>query len=337
MALINKFMSKLFMDFRGKIIRVIQGRPADNNLNFTVDSFGSVVLPGPVEPEMDKGNITAGAGKLKQFLKEKGMRATRVIAGLGQAGVITRSVRVPKMTARDLAGMMKLEINDHLPVSPEEYAFDYKVVGETEEDGREYLELIVAAVNRKQADHFAMLLEKAGLKPVVFDILPNMLYRLFGHIPYRDILVIDGDEDGTRLAIFKGGTLFMYADVPFAVSPGDKNDLSALAGEMGGYLDYFSSRNFGKTVDNITVLGELAKVPGIDKTLGEFFPIPVTVGLSEAGPLGFKGKASDFRSHAALYAGVLGLMMRESNYRLPPAAVPAGQVFSKSSGASFGT
>lgn len=316
-------------------MRVVQGGPMDNHLNLTVDSFGSLMLPGFLGLKSDPGLMAANVQKLKAFLARKKMKARKVVACLGQSGVITRNVRTPKMSPGDLDSMMKLEICDHLPVSPEEYAFDYKVLDEVEEEGRSYLELMVAAVSHKQVEQCALLLEQAGLKPLVFDILPNVLQRLFGHRVYQDTLFVDGGSDGTHLAIFKGKNLFMYADIPFVISSDGSSDFAFLAGELRGYLEYFSSRNFGKTVDGITILGELAALPGLSEILGQYLTFPVMVGLSQAGPLSFKGRGSAISYQAAVYAGNLGLMMREGKYQ-PITEVPVTYHTGTSPGASLG-
>ena len=313
-SLKDKLFSTLFIDIRGEVIRLVQGRPMDNNLNFTIDSFGTIVLPGHLGYNISSEQLSGNINKLKEFLRENNMTAVKVVAGLGQTGVITRSIQVPKMSPKDLTGLMKLNSMDYLPLSPEEYAFDYKVLGEVQDNDRELLEVMVAAVSHKQVEQCTLLLEQAGLKPLVFDILPNMLIRLFGHMPYQDNLVVDGGLDGTRLAIFKGKNLFMYADIPFIINLQGENDFAELVKEMSGYMDYFSSRNFGKTVDGVTILGELVYWPQLVEVLEHFVPIPVTVGLSQAGPLNYKGKAAGFQDQATVYAGNLGLMMRE-NYQ----------------------
>lgn len=317
----DRFFSTLFIDFRGESAHIVQGRPVDDNLTFAVDGFGSIVMPGHMGFRCDGGVLEENAAVLKEFLQRNSMKAVKVVAGLGQSGVITRVVRVPKMSSKDLEGMMNLNINDHLPVSPEEYSFDYKVLDEVEEEGGlPSLEIMVAAVNRGQADQCASLLEEAGLRPMVFDILPSMLHRLVAHMPFRDNLVVDSGAGGTRLAIFKGKTLFMYADVPFVPGPPGEGDFSVLAGELRGYLDYFSSRNFGKTVDGITILGELAGQEDPAVLLGRHISLPVTVGFSGAGYLKFRGRASGFEARAAVYSGNLGLMMRGGRHQL---SVPA--------------
>lgn len=314
---------------------MVQGRSPDKNSDFIVDSFGSLILPGHPGYSHDGKLLAANSLILKQFLLDKGMNAVKAVAGLGLNGVITRSIRVPGVSPGDLENMMKLEINDLLPVSPEEYSFDYKVMSEIEEDEQKYYELMVAAVNRKQVEQCAALLEMAGLKPVVIDILPNMWYRLFQHMDYRDTLVVDGGKDGTHLAIFKGKSLFMYADIPFVYNSGEDSDISALVGEMRGYLDFFSSRNFGKTVDGITVLGELAELPGLSELFSLYFSFPVFTGLAQMGPLSFKGAAAGFHERAAVYAGNLGLMMRGSKFR-PPVETSEAAGAAASSGLSIG-
>lgn len=334
MTFLDRLFSTLFIDFRGEAARVLQGRSPDKSCDFIVDSFGTVILPGHLGFHSNEQTLSENAARLKDFLREKGMDAVRVVAGLGQNGVITRTVRVPGVSPRDLENMMKLEINDLLPVSPEEYAFDYKVLDQIEEDEKHYFELMVAAISRKQVEQCASLVEKAGLKPMVFDILPNMFHALFKHLENRDSLVVDGGAEGSHLAIFKGKTLFMYTDIPFVYNPLGDNDLSLLAGEMRGYLDYFASRNFGKTVDGITVLGELSRFQGLPEILGEFFAFPVSIGFDQLIPLSFKGKAAGFHEHAGVYAGNLGLMVRGSKYQAPvEIPVASGQA---SSGISIG-
>ncbi|MFZ5646935.1 MAG: type IV pilus biogenesis protein PilM [Bacillota bacterium] len=336
MNLKDRLFSTVFIDFRGETARIVQGRPMDDNLVFTVDSFGSVVLPGHMSFRADDRVLAENAEVLKEFLQKNSMKAVSVVAGLGQSGVVTRIVRVPKISPRDLECMMKLNISDHLPVSPEEYAFDYKVLDEVEDEGGvQSLELMVAAVNRGQAEQCASLLEEAGLKPVVFDILPSMLHRLVAHLPFRDNLVVDSGADGTRLAIFKGKTLFMYADVPFVPGPAGESDFSVLAGELRGYLDYFSSRNFGKTVDGITILGELAGQEDPADLLGQYISLPISVGLSRVGHLKFRGRADGFEARSAVYSGNIGLMMRGSRHQLSVPA-PVEETAAHHSGVSLG-
>lgn len=316
-------------------MRIVQGRPMDSNLNFTVDDFGTLYLPGFMAPNMNEEQIEACATELKGFLTRKKMRAQKAIAGLGINGIISRNVRVPNLKPKDLQNMMQLNISEYLPVNPEDYAFDYKVLQLIEEEGSEYLELMVAAISHRQVEQCTQLLEKAGLKPMVIDILPNMTYRLFEHISYQDMLVVDGGMDGTHISIFKGSNLFMYADIPFKMNPLAVNDYYALAAEMRGYLDYFSSRNFGKQVDNIIILGELSTVYGLAEDLKEYLTIPVSVGLYQAGPLNYQGQATKFGQLAEVYAGNLGLMMRENSFH-PTTAEPISASTNSSSGITLG-
>ncbi|MCF8009773.1 MAG: pilus assembly protein PilM [Clostridiales bacterium] len=313
--MLSKLKSKLFIDIRGKTVRVIQGRPARNSLSIIIDSYGELVLPHSMETPLDKGIAAACSRYLKKFLQKKNISAGKAAVSLGVNGIITRNVNVPKMKYKDLKSMMDLEINEYLPVNCEEYLFDYKVVSEFIEDGKEYLDILVAAVKREQAEQSVFLLEKAGIKPQVIDILPNLFYRLFNSTIYQDTMVLDGGVDGTHLVIFKDKEIFMYADIPYVID--EHSDLSALAREMSGYMDYFSSRNFGKSLDEIFILGELAGVAGLKEVLSQYFSIPIIVGLPGAEYFNFQGKAAGFSESVGLYAGNLGLMLRDSKYKEP--------------------
>ena len=301
--MLDRFFKTLFIDYRGQVIRVLQGQPMDSQLNMVVDRYGEILLP-PGEPLADS------ADRLREFLSINRFKATKTVVGIGQGGIICRSTRVPKVSVKDLHSMMQLNISEHLPVSVEEYALDYKVLDVVEEEDREYLDLMLAAIPHQQVETCATLLEQAGLNLLAIDILPNMLHYLLKHQHYANSLVVDGGQDGTHVVIFKGKSLFMYADIPFKTNTAD---FSILYNELRGYLEYFASRNYGRTVDGITVWGELATLPDIAVELEGQFALPVTTGIEQIGPINFIDQGLGFATQAGVYAGNLGLMMRGNN------------------------
>ncbi|MDS1029392.1 pilus assembly protein PilM [Bacillota bacterium LX-D] len=329
-----KRKSILYLDIRGDVVRAAQGCPADSNLSIDFAGFGTITLPGFLEPAAEEAELEANASKLKAFLRENNITAKKVVASFGQKGILTRTIKVPKMEPGDLASMMKLGITDHLPIDLEEYAFDYKVLTEVEETDGAYLEVMVVAVKHFEIGRCMTLLEKVGLKPIVLDVLPNVLYRLFGFSNFEDTMVIDGGREGTRLAIFQGRSLFMYNDLPFALNDEEEaQDFATLIMELQGYVDYFSSRNFGKNIDRIFVLGELAFSASLQETLQTRFELPLNFGLKNTEFT--LNKNESLLPLLPVYTGVLGLMLRETEWTVNLNIIT--QVRKKFSGTSLGT
>ncbi len=304
----------LFMDFRDQSVRMVQGYTRHHDLKFVIDSYGTLLLPYSFAEKMEPQQLKKNGRVLQDFLKKNKMKAKKVVVGMGQSGILTRNVNVPFMNEKDLASMMKMEVSRYLPVDLKEYTYDYHILEKRSEKEQEEWLLLLAAVKNQLLEQMIELLEEIRLKPMAIDVLPNIMHRLFSHFLYQDTLVLESNQDGTRITIFKGKTLFLYADVPCQVDMINETcDFTVLSKEVQGYLEYFSSRNFGKTIDKIIIVGEMASMPGIDYIFGREFSVPVIADLSVLGPLEFKGKGRAIANEAAVYASNIGLMLREKN------------------------
>jgi len=301
-------LKKLYVDMRGSAVRLVEGRTLKSGA-IVVDKFGSVLFEGGGDFPPDNDFISNNAALLKNYLQEQGIKTKKAVLCLGRTGIIARAVKVPKMTLADLKTHMELEMSDYIPVSSEEYSFDFKVNGVITEGERDYFNILVAAVLNKHVEECVCTVEMAGLKPLVVDIYPNVVWKLLAS-KYQDIAVVDSGRDGTRLLLCRGEDLVLYNDLPCQFEDQD-DDLAQLTRELGGYLDFFASRHFGKTVDRICITGELAASSNAPLILERFFNIPVSPSLQEAGMPEIKGDVERFKLMASVYAGNIGLMLRE--------------------------
>ena len=316
--------SYLFLDFRDDYLRVVQGRPLDQSLNIRIDSYGSMELPGFFQVMARRGGLFQYADEMKAFLRDNKFRARRVVASFGQSGVLTRSTRVPMMRPADLASMIRLEWTEYLPVSPDEYAFDWRVQSQVAEEGREFYNLMVAGVRHDHIDQALNLLKELRLQPIAFDVLPNAAYELMRPLRRRNVMVVEIGPTGSRLMVYKQDELFVYADLPVRYDLSIGIDMETLKREISGYLDYFSSRNAGRPVDRLVILGEASLRPEIKDDLGYAFGIPTTLGLNGEFNIGFHDGGRNFAALSGVYGGNLGLMVTMSRYlhRLEDTSLP---------------
>ncbi|MDF9409767.1 pilus assembly protein PilM [Pelotomaculum isophthalicicum JI] len=308
--MLNKLSSaKLYLDMHGKVVRLVEGFSSKSGA-VTIKKHGTVLFEGvdafPPEPDFIPNN----AGILKSFVKEQNIRTKKVVLCLGQPGIIARAVKVPMMSPADLKTHMEMEISDYLPVSSEEYSFDYKVMSVFNEDDRDFFNVMAAAALIKHIEQCVAIVETAGFKPIAIDIFPNVMWKLFAD-KYRDTAVVDSGRDGTRLMLCHGEDLVLYTDIPYQFENQGEEDLSLLTREISGYLDFFASRHFGKTVDNIYVTGELSANQNMRLVLEGMLNIPVSPGLQDDDSLELKGNLRGFKEIVSVYAGNIGLMLRE--------------------------
>lgn len=305
-------MKKLYISCYGENLHIVDGSPAGKNLSFKAKGYGRMTLPGLFTETARKPELVKKFGKeFKQFLKSKKLRSKNASIALGQRGIIVRSIKVPKMTPGDLDKMLKMEAGDYLTVSIEDYAFQYKLLAETEENGQKYYDVLLVAVLHSQIEQLVEITESAGLKLDYIDVLPNILFRLFKQTGYKNAMLVQSGTDGTSMAIFKDHNLFIYTDIPFKYDNQGGNDYSTLFNELRGYLDFFASRNFGNSIDNILILGELAGVDGLAEKLKDYFDVPVACGFKPFSSAKIKGRGKSIRDSSYLFAENFGLMLRD--------------------------
>lgn len=170
-------------------------------------------------------------------------------------GILYRIVKIPIMPIDDLEKMMELEKEEYLSVNSEEYEIRYKIVEKYDENGQLFWDIALAGVEKNNLNILVDALDQAGFKINYVEILPANYQRLFSKIEEKDIIIIEDDGDFSRICILKNGQVFLYADFP--IDNGEmflSEDYSKLVSEVRGYMDYYSSRNFGKNIDALLLL-----------------------------------------------------------------------------------
>ena len=195
---------------------------------------------------------------LKERLLHMGIKAKRARAGLAGKDLVVRLVRLPFMSAGDLAGHLQVQAEDYLLVDPAEYRYDYRVVKVFEEEGRRYLSVLLAAVPRPALERWYAVFKGAGLYVEFVDAYPNALGNLFAGQGDRDAAVLDVGREGTRVTFWEKGSLFLYT----YLEEGWAGDgLARVLSDARAYFDFYTARHFGRDVDEVYLVGDLALDP----------------------------------------------------------------------------
>ena len=248
-------MSRLYLQVMDQKIIFAKGARANNGqylieykkiFNFDADQDHALFLYEILDKEIREYSLV-----------KKGFRKPVIEVLYSRSGILYRIVKVPFMPLDDLGKMMEFEMADYLSVEPLEYETRYQIIEKYDENGQIFWDIAVAGVEKQKINQIIGILDNLGLDITCVDILPSAYQRLFIALPEKDLMLIENDGNYSRICILKEGKVFLYADFPinnqqlFA-----EKDYGTLITEIRGYMEYFSSRNFGKNVEAIILLGD---------------------------------------------------------------------------------
>jgi len=88
----------------------------------------------------------------------------RAICAIGASGVSLRRMSLPSAARDEVSKLLRMQIEAEFPLSPEELAWGYRPLGQT--NGAPRQEFLVGAVKKDRLEEYASLLLAAGLNPV---------------------------------------------------------------------------------------------------------------------------------------------------------------------------
>lgn len=91
--------------------------------------------------------------------------------------VIRREMLLPRVDESEIMGLITYEIGQYLPINPESYIIQYKVLEEKAED-RQKMRLMVCAVPKNFVSDYMDVLLNVHLKPYALDTNTNALEKL---------------------------------------------------------------------------------------------------------------------------------------------------------------
>jgi type IV pilus assembly protein PilM len=163
-------------------------------------AFGQVALARDVMREgeiVDSEGVTAAISRLRT---ELGLRRARVRVGLATPRLIVRQVEMPVMTREELAGALRFQAQELIPIPLDEAVIDFAILGTVENDaGESVMQVLLAAAHAATVTRLVEAVEGAGLGVESVDLVPLALIRALGHA------VSDNGSGAEGIVSFGGG------------------------------------------------------------------------------------------------------------------------------------
>ncbi len=221
MLLRNKPKPLLGLDISSTAVKLIELGGSRGDMR--VESYAAVGLP--VESVVDKQviNPEAVSEAIKKALKMAGTRTKDTCVAVGGSGVITKTVPMPAGLREDeLEQQIQLDAEQYIPFPLDEVGLDFHVLGPTA-DGRNSVDVLIAACRRDAIENRVAAVELAGLHCKIVDIEAHALEnacqlireQLEGGGHRATIAFVDIGATTTTLNIMHEGSIIYTRDQIF--------------------------------------------------------------------------------------------------------------------------
>lgn len=301
-------MSKLYISYYGDYVSIVEGAYNKKTKKYVIEESMFVPL---LQDDETEDREEQKYDSLKRALTTKNFKSKKVVLCLSTKDIIAKDIKIPKVGSKDLDSIMNMEMDDIISLDKDEYVLSYEVLNEIEEDGNQMLDILVAAARKDKVNEIIDVLEKCKLQVESIDVLPNSYIKILKQIEYKDIMIVNSGPYGTMISIYKNDSLFIYDYIPIKIDDNfDYMKSLSLVDEAKGLINYYSSRNFGKVVDSIVLLGEGANNPDIKKAFEYSFQSEVIFGIDKLYDIKEDIENIFNISDASLYVENLGMMLR---------------------------
>ena len=240
------------------------------------------------------------AEAIKSQLSANGITNKNAIFVLTSTKIVNREVLVPFVKENKIKGIINANSSEYFPVNIEDYVVSHSVLETvTDEENNKQLRVLAVAAPENMVRSYYDLAALAGLKVVALDYIGNAMLQLIKTQTTEAMttMVIQLGSESTVLNIVKGDTLLLQRTVPYGTNvvvnevmdakgvdattamtllqnerlltvDFDDNAITGafryLINNSGRVMDFFTSKNPDKPIDDVFLTGDGALIKGID-------------------------------------------------------------------------
>ena len=163
-----------------------------------------------------ESDLTALATIIKKLHQETKINTKNVVSALPQDQVFTQVVTLPKLSEDELTSALKWEAEQYVPIPLAEVTLTHQVIGETKEDGKERIEVLLAAAPNRLIDRMMKVLKAAGLNPLSLELEIMSIARSLVAPGSEISMVVDLGGRATDIAVIENGQIIFVRSIPTA-------------------------------------------------------------------------------------------------------------------------
>ncbi|HLC40327.1 MAG TPA: type IV pilus assembly protein PilM [Methylomirabilota bacterium] len=313
MGLFGRKRDVFGLDLGSSAIKAVQLRPS--NSGYELMAFGMVELPPDTIREgtiREPGTVVDG---IREAVKKAQLSTKDAVIGVSGHSVITKKIRLPKVSAKELAESIQLEAEHHIPFAIDDVYMDYQVMDSGGGDSGG-MEVVLAVVKKAKVNEYLTVIQEADLNPVVVDVdafaLENQFELNHPEMANEVVALIDMGASVMKTNVLRRGVSVFARDIAFGGNhyteaiaqrlnlPFERAEMAKrgqkgvgvdwddlvpilesvsreLSLEIQRTFDYFASTAEAERIDRIVLSGGCAKIQGIDAFLASSWGIPAEI------------------------------------------------------------
>ena len=244
-------------------------------------AFGQVDLPPGAVRGGEVVDADAVAETIRRLWRETGLRQRTARVGVASERVVVRTIEFPALPDDELAGALRFQAQDYVPMPIDEAVLDFHVLERvTAADGEPVARILLAAAHRELVGALLRAVKTAGITVSGVDLIPLALIRGLRPAP---------GESGSAEAIVSVGagvtTVVVHeAGIPrlvriVAAAGGDEvtesSDLAGVTAPIHGSLDYYLNQPETPPLERVLLTGGGSLAAGLAEALATSLGLPV--------------------------------------------------------------
>jgi len=297
------------LDIGSSAVKAVQLRETDGG--YALVALGRAPLAPDVIADGAIKDPPAAVEAIKSAVSAAGIKATDATIAISGRELIIKKVQIPEVPEKDVAGVVQLEAEHHIPFAIDEVFLDHHTVAQ--HDG--VMDLILVAVKKSKVNEYVGVVEAAGVTAAIVDVdgfaLGNQFELNHPEEGEEAVALIDIGASIMKTNVVRGGTTIFARDIPFggnnytqaiaehlkisfdqaeaaklgqdpgvpwdSLVPALETVSRELSLEVQRTFDYFASTGESERVGKIVLAGGCAQLPGLSEYLSSSWGIPVEI------------------------------------------------------------
>lgn len=205
----------------------------DRKIEF--EAFGESDIPSGVIEEGEIKNEAALTDLFKKWKEEHGrmLRSSMIVASLPEEKSFLRLIQLPKVKDEEVPNAIRWEIEAHIPLPPDNLAYDYEVV-DTKAQNLGHTDVVVTAFPKSIVDSYTTALGNAGLTLAALELESQAIVRAVVETNKQDSakIVVDLGKTRTSFITFAGTAIIFTSTIQLGGNTFEENIGRALSVEQ---------------------------------------------------------------------------------------------------------
>lgn len=246
----RKKKAAIGIDIGSSSIKVIQLTESEGN--YTLNKFGIAALAPEIIVDGTVMDSVRCIETLQNLIKEQDITIRDAVISVSGNSVIVKRVTLPQMSEDELAESIKWEAEQYIPFDINEVNMDFQILNTfTGADGKQQMNVLLAAVKKDKLTDYSSLIIEAGLTPVIVDIdsfaIENMYNANYDINENETVALINIGAGITNINILQGSMFAFTRDI----SIGGNRYTESIQKDLGLSFDDAEKIKKGETTEGL--------------------------------------------------------------------------------------